>query len=1168
MPKKETSKSTTKVVKKKPSQISETKTKKHSSDNKEILNAPYGASGTSLVEWFILEEYNPKLAWSAGLLVYEKMRKSDAQVFATLLAMELPIRSTKWDIMPASDEEGETGDFEHEVADFVRKALFEKMETPFDDFLREVLTMLPFWFAPFEKVWTADSEFVWLKKLSFRKQNSIHKWQQEDWTAGITQILPQTVVEWVNEWKNLVSIPASKILLFSFRREGENYEGVSVLRSAYKHWYFKETMYKFDAVRHERQSVGIPVIYLPSTASPEDKAEAQRIVANIRASEQTGVVMPWPKEDGWLFEFADMKAGQNTNLFESIKHHNREIAKNILAQFLELGDTESGSKALSEDQSDLFLLSLVAVANQIKDTINRFLIPELVDYNFDGVKEYPKITFEKLGSVDYEKIANILSSLASGELITKDEDLEDYLRTKMNLPARKKDEENPEDAEGGVAVDPEDPEDTPDAWASNEAELDSLQEELDWMQASETLDEENLEFTTDSILEWMEFAVDYLEDHSLEFVAKGDQLSDEHKKAISEALRKKYGSVNQSKAIIDKSIEDKTGEISKAQDKFKADTAWIKKQIEWMRAIHDAIKKGKWTVAQRKQLASEISDLNKKIKAMRGQRDSVVTPLKEFKTAYLKGRTVVNQIIRARKKQVAEKIRSLYDEISSGRKSVKDGTQPLKDDISWNTEQMRSLRKMIAWLPKWDSKRESIKSMIDAMTEENIQNRSAIKKSNADFQGKASWIRSDIKKERDSVKTFHEHGPDCNHEHIPDEAQVFFDASFLGLSRMFNNKFIVELQNECRTPDDYARLKQKGFKFNDYEKDSWRPMTFSERKVNFVSLKRSMETFEKVLQENVDWIVQKQREDILKQIKKAVDDNDIAAVWAVKAKYTADLSQALTDVQKEMFEIGKKSAAVEMAVQVPATKAEVRGAMRVQNDAMIEGMVNDMEVTAKKAAAQVINKKGGSITTTNSAEAVAAAGESIDKVISGQVNALKTLGITGSVNLWRSSIFERYPEKIYWFQFSAILDSRTTETCRSLDGRVVKAWSPEYYMYAPPRHYNCRSIWVEILNEESFKPEFTGVPSSIPANATIETFKDIKAPIVLKGSPVMTVIQKELDETREKLKLLEETWKYKNRADGYRTRIAELEKSLQWSFNEYCREVLVADGIEFKEVSE
>lgn len=102
------------------------------------------------------------------------------------------------------------------------------------------------------------------------------------------------------------------------------------------------------------------------------------------------------------------------------------------------------------------------------------------------------------------------------------------------------------------------------------------------------------------------------------------------------------------------------------------------------------------------------------------------------------------------------------------------------------------------------------------------------------------------------MKSFHEHGPDCNHEHIHDDAQVFFDASFLGMSRMFNNKFIVELQNECRTADDYARLKQKGFKFNDYEKEAFRPMTFSERKVNFVSLKRSMETFEKILQDNVD----------------------------------------------------------------------------------------------------------------------------------------------------------------------------------------------------------------------------------------------------------------------------------------------------------------------------
>jgi len=74
----------------------------------------------------------------------------------------------------------------------------------------------------------------------------------------------------------------------------------------------------------------------------------------------------------------------------SIAHHNREIAKSVLAQFLELGATEVGSRALSEDHSRLFMLSLEAVANTIKDGFNKYAIPQLVDLNF-SVKEYPTL---------------------------------------------------------------------------------------------------------------------------------------------------------------------------------------------------------------------------------------------------------------------------------------------------------------------------------------------------------------------------------------------------------------------------------------------------------------------------------------------------------------------------------------------------------------------------------------------------------------------------------------------------------------------------------------------------------------------------------------------------------------------------------------------------------
>lgn len=256
-----------------------------------------------------------------------------------------------------------------------------------------------------------------------------------------------------------------------------------------------------------------------------------------------------------------------------------------------------------------------------------------------------------------------------------------------------------------------------------------------------------------------------------------------------------------------------------------------------------------------------------------------------------------------------------------------------------------------------------------------------------------------------------------------------------------------------------------------------------------------------------------------------------------------------------------------MGVKVPPTAREVTGAIRVQNDAVVAGLVAKMETSAKTSATEQIMKKGGSITDTDTALAIAAASESMDKVLTSARSTLQTLGITGAVNLGRSSIFERYPEKVYAFQYSAILDDRTTEICRSLDGRIVRPGSPEFYKYSPPRHFNCRSIWVEILQDETFKPNITGIPSSIPGNATLDTFKDLKAPIILKGSPAIKIIEQELEERKTKLADLQKMDKYPNRQKQHQERINELEKALQdaeeQKFSEDVRNILRADGVKF-----
>lgn len=871
----------TKTTRSDAQQISPTSTK--SDFKKRDLLNKLGGPGTDLVDGYLSEEYNAALQGTEKYDVFNRMRRSDAQVFASLLVCELPIRSTRWYIDPARNEKDEVDPEDQEVADFVEKALFEVMEQPWDSWLLECLTMLPMGFSCFEKIYMPDKESdkIWLRKMAFRRQETIDRWETDGGAAGVRQILPTALETGENAGDTMVSIPAEKLIIFSFRREGDNYEGVSVLRSAYKHWFIKDQLYKFDSVRHERASIGIPVIYLPDNATDEDKEEALNIVKNIRGTEQTGVVMPGSKDSGWLFEFADLRAEKGTDLFESIKHHNREISKNVLAQFLELGATESGSRALDESQQSLFIIGLESVAKQIDEVISRFLIPELVDMNFD-VERYPRLKHDKLGNVDYSQLSTSLKNLADSNILTPDLELEQHVRAIMDMPVRK-DIGKPS-------------EDTRDA-------------------------------------------------------------------------------------VMQKKISERDPNFKKAIDKK------------------------------------------------------------------------------------AEEQEPSADEVQA-----------------------------------------------------------------------------------------HEH------EHVDDDET----KEFKEICRRIDNDFIIRLQNECRTPEDYAVLKKKGFKFNEFEKDSPRPLTFAEKKVNFKSIKRAMDTFGEKLENDVTDITEKQKQDLLRQVKKAVDNNDIKALGELKVKNKGELSQALTDVQKEMFEIGKKTASTEMNVKVPPTKSEVRGAMRVQNDALVDDLGNRMQDTAKLTSAEFIQKNGGSISQVGSAAVVAAVAESLDKTVSKARSTLNTVGVTGAVNLGRSTIFERFPERVFAFQYSAIIDDRTTNFCLSMDGRVVKPGSTEFVDLSPPNHFNCRSIWVEILVDETFKPKVTPIPSSIPRNKSITTQADMKKPIVLKGSPAVKQIQDEIKERKEKLAKLESSGTFPNRQRDHKKRIKQLESAIKKKFFENVKDVLKKEGIKFK----
>jgi hypothetical protein len=118
----------------------------------------------------------------------------------------------------------------------------------------------------------------------------------------------------------------------------------------------------------------------------------------------------------------------------SIEHHDVMIARSILAQFLNLGGTNTGSYALSRDQSSFFLMALQATANQITDTMNAYAIKPLVDVNWGPQEVYPRLTYSKLEQRDLATYGNAIQKLLTSGAIVADDGLRDSIRDLYGLP--------------------------------------------------------------------------------------------------------------------------------------------------------------------------------------------------------------------------------------------------------------------------------------------------------------------------------------------------------------------------------------------------------------------------------------------------------------------------------------------------------------------------------------------------------------------------------------------------------------------------------------------------------------------------------------------------------------------------------------------------------------
>lgn len=403
-----------------------------------------GRSGTRQYGGFVFEDENPDFNGRRAIEIYEQMRKTDATVAAVLEALKLPIMSAEARI----DTADKTDDLQNEIAEFVRSNLFDTLEGGWREFLRQSLSHLDFGFAYFEKVYEIKDGQVRLKKLAQRLQTAHWKWMMDDQPTvpGVTQLISCVDNRQDPDAPSQPQIPMEKLVCFTNRKEGDNYEGISVLRSAYKHFHFKDTLYRIDGTKHER-GAGILVIELPQTATDTDREDAAEMGENFKVNDKSYIVKP----HGWgVTLLSDGIKDQTSSLMTSVEHHDRMIMLNVLAQFLGLGSSDKGSFSLSKDQTSFFAMALTGIVNAICNVINTQLIKQLVDLNYGEQEAYPTLCFSKIGDTNLDVMSNVILRLKQAGVVKVDAQFLTWVADTFGLPKLTPEDFEEEDGDGPI----------------------------------------------------------------------------------------------------------------------------------------------------------------------------------------------------------------------------------------------------------------------------------------------------------------------------------------------------------------------------------------------------------------------------------------------------------------------------------------------------------------------------------------------------------------------------------------------------------------------------------------------------------------------------------------------------------------------------------------------
>ena len=397
-----------------------------------------GASGLLVSGGVVREELLTTLQGSRGKKVLREMSENDAIVGAFLFAVEQMIRQVTWKVVPTVEttpaktpDAAVTTPQAGQSPEPTAKATAgvptvgtgpaadaqwvddcrEDMTESWSETITEILSMLVFGHQVSEIVYKkrngptnddlttsrfTDGRIGW-RSLATRAQETLMKWEFEPGTnrvLGVYQQLPGGAE---------IYIPKNKYLLFRTKVRKGNPEGYSILRNAYRSWYFKKRFEEIEGIGVERDLAGLPTLTAPEgldlwntndSVATAQRQVAETLIRSIRRDEQEGVLLPF----GWDLKLLSTTGARSVATNDIINRYDQRIAMTVLADFILLGHSgKFGSFALSKTKTSAFVMSLYGYLNMIRDVFNRYAIPRLFEINGLPTDVLPRLDY---GDVD------------------------------------------------------------------------------------------------------------------------------------------------------------------------------------------------------------------------------------------------------------------------------------------------------------------------------------------------------------------------------------------------------------------------------------------------------------------------------------------------------------------------------------------------------------------------------------------------------------------------------------------------------------------------------------------------------------------------------------------------------------------------------------------------